>query len=83
MLKILSLMKRKDGLSYDEFRNWAMNEHPLLAEKLPGLRGYRMNVPVAENPDLPYDAISEMWFDSDEARLAAFGGPGIVKHSGP
>jgi uncharacterized protein (TIGR02118 family) len=73
MLKVLSLMKRKEGMSYNEFRNWALNEHPPLAEKLPGLRGYRMNVPLKENPDSPYDAISEMWFDSDEARLAAFG----------
>ena len=32
-----------------------------------------MNVPIKENPDLPYDAISEMWWDSDEARLAGFG----------
>jgi len=73
MLKVMSLMTRKDGMSYAEFRNWALNEHPPLAEKLPGLRGYRMNVPVAENPDAPYDAISEMWFDDDAARLAAFG----------
>jgi uncharacterized protein (TIGR02118 family) len=43
-----------------------------LSRKLPGLRGYRMNVPLTENPDSPCDAISEMWFDSDEARLAAF-----------
>jgi len=73
MLKVMSMMKRKDGMSYAEFRNWALNEHPPLAEKLPGLRGYRMNVPVAESPDSPYDAISEMWFDDDAARLAAFG----------
>jgi len=72
MLKVLSLMKRKDGMSYDEFRNWALNEHPKLAGKIPGMRGYRMNVPVKENPDSPYDCISEMWWDSDEARLAGF-----------
>jgi hypothetical protein len=32
-----------------------------------------MNVPLKENPESPYDAISEMWWDSDEARLAGFG----------
>ncbi len=48
MLKVLSLMKRKEGISYAEFRNWALNEHPKLATKMPGLRAYRMNVPVAE-----------------------------------
>jgi uncharacterized protein (TIGR02118 family) len=73
MLKVLSLMKRKEGTSYDEFRAWALNEHPKLAAKIPGMRGYRMNVPLKENPDSPCDAISEMWWDSDEARLAGFG----------
>ena len=72
MLKVLSLMKRKPGTNYEDFRNWALNEHPKLATKMPGLKGYRMNVPIKENPDLPYDCISEMWWDSDEARLAGF-----------
>ena len=71
MLKVLSLMKRKEGMSYAEFRNWALNEHPPFAKKLPGLKGYRMNVPLTENPDSPYDAISEMWFDNADARTAA------------
>jgi len=71
MLKVMSLMKRRPDLSFDEFRRWAQSEHPVLAQKLPGLRGYRMNVAKEENPDNPYDAVSEMWFDSAEARLAA------------
>jgi uncharacterized protein (TIGR02118 family) len=71
MLKVLSLMKRKEGMSYAEFRNWALNEHPPFAQKLPGLKGYRMNVPKDENPDSPYDAISEMWFESADTRAAA------------
>ncbi len=50
MLKVLSLMKRKEGMSYAEFRNWALNEHPPFALKLSGLKGYRMNVPKEENP---------------------------------
>ena len=72
MLKVMSLLKRKDGMSFEEFRNWAKNDHPKLAVKIPGMRGYRMNVPLKDFPDLPYDAISEMWWDSDEARLAGF-----------
>jgi len=71
MLKVLSLMKRKEGMSHAEFRNWALTEHPPFAEKLPGLLGYRMNVLLAETPDAPYDAISEMWFESAETRASA------------
>jgi hypothetical protein len=37
------------------------------------MRGYRMNVPVQEVTDAPYDAISEMWFDSADARDAGLG----------
>jgi uncharacterized protein (TIGR02118 family) len=71
MLKVMSLMKRKEGMSHAEFRNWALNDHPPFAKKLPGLIGYRVNVPLTENPDSPYDAINEMWFESAEARAAA------------
>ena len=71
MFKVMSLMKRRADMSLADFRQWAHVEHPKLAKKLPGLRGYRMNVAREENPDNPYDAVSEMWFDSAEARLAA------------
>jgi hypothetical protein len=30
---------------------------------------------LEEDPDLPYHAISEFWFDDDEARIAAFSTP--------
>ena len=72
MLKVLSLMKRKEGTSFEEFRRSTRDEHPALAKKIPGMRGYRMNVPLAENKDSPFDAISEMWWDDDAARLAGF-----------
>ena len=75
MLKVISLLKRKDDLSLDEFRQWALEEHPELGKKLPGIRHYRMNVVRADDPDLPYHAVSEFWFDNDEARVAAFATP--------
>ena len=31
-----------------------------------------MSVLLQENPELPYEAVSEFWFDDNEARLAAF-----------
>jgi uncharacterized protein (TIGR02118 family) len=71
MFKVMSLMKRRADMSFAEFKDWVQNEHPSYAKKLPGLRGYRMNVAREDNPDSPYDAVSEMWFDSAEARLAA------------
>jgi uncharacterized protein (TIGR02118 family) len=75
MLKVISLMKRKEGMSLEDFRKWALDEHPLLGKKLPGLRQYRMSVVLEDNPAAPADAVSEFWFDSLEARTAAFGTP--------
>ena len=72
MLKVISLLKRKEGMSFEDFRTWALEEHPHLGRKLPGIRHYRRSVVLEDNPDLPYDAVSEFWFDDNEARLAAF-----------
>jgi len=75
MLKVFSLLKRKESMTFDEFRKWAFEDHPPLGKRLPGLRHYRMSVVLNDDPDLPYDAVSEFWFDNDEARQAAFATP--------
>jgi uncharacterized protein (TIGR02118 family) len=75
VLKVISLLKRKEGISLEEFRRWALEEHPPLGMKLPGIRHYRMSVVLEDNPALPADAVSEFWFDNNEARLAAFATP--------
>ena len=72
MLKVISLLKRNEELNFEEFRTWALEEHPPLGKKLPGIRKYRMSVVLEDNPDLPCDAVSEFWFDDDAARQAAF-----------
>jgi uncharacterized protein (TIGR02118 family) len=69
MLKVISLLKRKEGMSLDEFRTWALEQHPELGKKMPGMRHYRMSVILDDNPA---DAVSEMWFDDMAARNAAF-----------
>lgn len=75
MLKIISLLKRKEGLSREEFCGWAKNEHPQLAKGLLDIRGYRMNVARLDEPEAAFDAISEMWFEDTAAFDAAFATP--------
>lgn len=75
MLKVISMMQKKEEFSLEEFKNWAFEEHPQLGKKLPGMRHYRMSVVLEENSDLPFHAVSEFWFDDNDARLAAFGTP--------
>lgn len=72
MLKVISLMKRKDGISREEFYNWAKNEHVNLGKALPNVRGYRMSLARLEEPEAAFDAISEIWFDDAAAFDAAF-----------
>lgn len=75
MLKVISLIKRRDDIPLDEFRKWALEEHPEIGKKLPGIRHYRMSVVREEAPELPFHAVSEFWFDDNDARLAAFATP--------
>lgn len=70
MIKLISLLRRADGISKEDFTRWVTSEHLQYAKALPGLRKY--TVSVTSDPDAPYDAVNEMWFDDEEARAAAF-----------
>ena len=73
MIKIVSMMKRKEGLSIEEFRNWALNDHAAIGAQFPKIRHYRMSVVVSEHADGPYDAVSELYFDTLEDFQAVLG----------
>ena len=72
MLKVISLMKRRDDMSREEFYNWAKNEHPQRGMQIPTLKQYRMNVARLDEPDGAFDCVSEMWFDDAAAFDAGF-----------
>lgn len=72
--KILLFMKRRPGMSIEAFRGYYENHHVPLA--LPYstavtryMRRYlepRRNPDTGEEGELPYDVISELWFDNEE-----------------
>ena len=73
MIKRITLVRRREGMSLDDFvRHWTTT-HAALAARLPGIRGCRINV-VREwvDCDQPWDGIGEVWFDSEDAMAAAF-----------
>ncbi len=72
MVKLVSLMKRADGMSRAEFAHWAVNEHPAIGKNMPGLRQYRVSVVREDQPEGEFDGVFELWFDSIEALDAAF-----------
>ncbi|MCY7303383.1 MAG: EthD family reductase [Thermoleophilia bacterium] len=73
MIKRITLVRRREGMSKEDFvQHWATT-HAELAARLPGIRGCRINV-VQEwvGGDQPWDGIGEIWFDSEEAMAVAF-----------
>jgi uncharacterized protein (TIGR02118 family) len=72
--KILLFMKRRPGMSVDAFRDYYENRHVPLCLKYTGgvtryVRRFLDPQPHAEsgrNDELPYDVITELWFDDEE-----------------
>lgn len=72
MIKVLSMMKRKESLSLDEFRHWLTQEHVKFARQIPGLLKFVVNIPETDSPDNAFDAVNELYFDDEAAMQMAF-----------
>jgi uncharacterized protein (TIGR02118 family) len=75
VLKIITLLNRKPGLTREEFsRYWAENHAPLAVRILPGVKRYVQNhlvqVPGGEEP--PFDGAAEVWFETSWDKLFAW-----------
>jgi uncharacterized protein (TIGR02118 family) len=70
MTKVLLFVKRKPGLTAQAFKDRYESGHvPLAIRELPYLRRYQRNFVVhAEGrPEPDFDAVTELWFDDQEA----------------
>ena len=75
MIKLIALLKRKPGLSSEDFAKRWLHEHTKLSSQLPGLLEYRINIATPEQPDGTeplYDGTAELWWESFEAMEASF-----------
>jgi uncharacterized protein (TIGR02118 family) len=73
MIKVIVMLKRKIGLTQDEFSKYWKETHAQVALKhLPGITKYIQNHPVKLNDkEPPYDGVAELWFkDMDSFRAA-------------
>lgn len=74
--KRLGILRKKEGMSHDEFVNHWLTRHAALCTKLPGLRRYSVNLVDRQRfPKFGYDGFSELWFDSEDDLKAAFASP--------
>ncbi len=82
MIKSLSLLTRKPGLTREQFTKHWLEIHGPLALKVPGIRRYVQSHIVEERtrPDIPssdveIDGVAELWYDDREAMLKALATP--------
>ena len=67
MIKSLTFLKRKPGITQEEFlRHWKEKHGPLAAKVVPGLRRYVQSHP-APGFESDIDGIVELWWDSPES----------------
>ncbi len=69
MIKVMNIVKRKPGISREEFYKYWKDVHgPLVAKHIPGLRKYIQNHFI-EVPGMEYegDGIIETWYDDIES----------------
>jgi uncharacterized protein (TIGR02118 family) len=78
MIKSVSLLARKEGMSHAEFMQHWVEVHAPLAHEVPGLKRYVQSEIVEERfrDDIPrfdgeVDGIAELWYDSIEDLRAA------------
>ena len=72
----LGIMRKKDGITHDEFVNHWLKKHAALCLKLPKMRRYSVNlVDRSRFPDFGFDGFSELWFDDEADLVAALNSP--------
>ncbi len=82
MIKLMYILKRKEGMSREEFKDYWLNTHAPLVLKMPNLRKYVVNI---SSGDADFDGVAELWFDSAEdmnMALKSEAGKAVVKDAG-
>jgi uncharacterized protein (TIGR02118 family) len=70
MLKVITLMKRRPGLSVEDFHSHWYGIHGPLLRRAPGIRRYVQSHTLVQGyrkGELLFDGISELLFDDDDA----------------
>jgi len=93
MVKMMTAIRRKKGMTPEEFRKYWREKHGPLIQGLPDftrhIRRYvqmhpmDLPMPADETGMPPYDGFAEMCFDSFEEMEAAFAEPSYLEHVRP
>jgi uncharacterized protein (TIGR02118 family) len=75
MIKVMALIKRKPGISHEEFVQHYEEVHaPLAVKHLTTISRYVRNhiVTMPGTPEIDYDCITEFWYEDMEAAQASY-----------
>lgn len=73
MYKVIGVLKRPEGMTFDEFQTWWFEEHAPKVKLWPGLKAYNINIAVNENE--LFDGVAEVWFHTKEDATQVFSTP--------
>jgi len=82
MVRMHVWLRRKEGMSPEEFRDYWLNTHAAIArDGYAGLRGYEVNIVtrVAGDGEAPYDGLAILTWDSREDFKADMSSPAMQK----
>ena len=70
MYKLMGIIKRPEGMDFEAFKSWWLNEHAPKVKQWPGIVEYRIN--LCTTSDQAFDGVAEVSFESREAMAAIF-----------
>lgn len=73
MFKVIGILKRPEGTSFEDFRRWWFSEHAPKVKRWPGVVGYHINMAVTDDEE--FDGVAEVWFDSERSAREIFSTP--------
>jgi len=75
MVTVIVVIRRKSGMSREEFlRHWR-DDHPAYVRRLPGIRGYRQSPAIEHRKTWPFDGMAELEFATVADVARAFESP--------
>lgn len=78
MVKRFVVLRRKPGMSVEEFRSYWRDVHGPLIGKIPGVKKYiqyHVRSEASDDAEAPIDGIAELWFESVAAQKLAYATP--------
>jgi uncharacterized protein (TIGR02118 family) len=73
MIKQIFLVKKKPGMSFDEYKKYYLEHHaPLVKKTIPDIRKYVLNFALQRGKETPFDSIGELYWDDYESIVKFF-----------